>query len=171
MDDGVWQSASGRFAAADEERGKWELDTHLPENWVLQFDGLKFEAMPTPFRHLGFFPEQSPHWRWTQTAIHRFIKRYKKAPRLLNLFAYSGVASLHAAQAGAEVTHLDASKKAVAQAFRTEIYLAWQTRLFVLSPMMRCGLLQEKSAASENMMVFCLIRQNMGAGPKVRCGS
>ena len=118
LDDGVWQSASGRFAAADEERGKWELDTHLPENWVLQFDGLKFEAMPTPFRHLGFFPEQSPHWRWTQTAIHRFIKRYKKAPRLLNLFAYSGVASLHAAQAGAEVTHLDASKKAVAQAFR-----------------------------------------------------
>ena len=49
LDDGVWQSASGRFAAADEERGKWELDTHLPENWVLQFDGLKFEAMPTPF--------------------------------------------------------------------------------------------------------------------------
>ena len=67
LDEAVWQSASGRFAASDEERGKWELDRNLPETWVLEFDGLKFEAMPTPFRHLGFFPEQSPHWRWTET--------------------------------------------------------------------------------------------------------
>ncbi len=118
LDKSVWQSASGCFAASDEERGKWELDKNLPETWVLEFDALKFEAMPTPFRHLGFFPEQSPHWRWTETQIKRFIARYQEPPRLLNLFAYSGVASLHAAKAGAEVTHLDASKKAVAQAFR-----------------------------------------------------
>ena len=118
LDNAVWQSAYGHFAASDEERGKWELDRNLPETWVLEFDGLKFEAMPTPFRHLGFFPEQSPHWCWTETQIKHFMKCYKKPPRLLNLFAYSGIASLHAARSGAEVTHLDASKKAVAQAFR-----------------------------------------------------
>ena len=118
LDADIWNSASGRFAASDEERGKWDLDRNLPEQWVLEFDGIKFDAMPTPFRHLGFFPEQSPHWRWTEAQIHRFIGQYDRPPRLLNLFAYSGVASLHAAKAGAEVTHLDASKKAVAQAFR-----------------------------------------------------
>ena len=118
LDKGVWDSASGRFSASDEERGRWELNKNLPEKWELGFDGLTFEAMPTPFRHLGFFPEQSPHWRWTAEQIKRFIDHYKRPPRLLNLFAYSGIASLHAAKAGAEVTHLDASKKAVAQAFR-----------------------------------------------------
>ena len=118
LDKAVWQSASGRFAASDEERGKWELDKHLPASWPLGFDGVRFEAMPTPFRHLGFFPEQSPHWLWTAEQIGQFKTAYNRPPRLLNLFAYSGVASLHAARAGAEVTHLDASKKAVAQAFQ-----------------------------------------------------
>ena len=118
LDKAVWQSASGRFAASDEERGKWELDKHLPARWSLGFDGVRFEAMPTPFRHLGFFPEQSPHWLWTAEQIGQFKTAYNRPPRLLNLFAYSGVASLHAARAGAEVIHLDASKKAVAQAFQ-----------------------------------------------------
>ena len=118
LDKAIWQSASGRFAASDEERGKWELDKHLPASWPLGFDGVRFEAMPTPFRHLGFFPEQSPHWLWTAEQIRQFKTAYNRPPRLLNLFAYSGVASLHAARAGAEVTHLDASKKAVAQAFQ-----------------------------------------------------
>ena len=54
LDKAVWQSASGRFAASDEERGKWELNKHLPASWPLCFDGVRFEAMPTPFRHLGF---------------------------------------------------------------------------------------------------------------------
>ena len=81
------------------------------------FEDIKFTALPTPFRHLGFFPEQSPNWQWTAKKIKAFIKKTSRAPKLLNLFAYSGVASLHAAAAGAEVTHLDASKKAVALAF------------------------------------------------------
>ena len=118
LEKAVWQSASGRFAASGEERGKWELDKHLPVSWPLGFEGIRFEAMPTPFRHLGFFPEQSPHWLWTAEQIRQFKTAYNRPPRLLNLFAYSGVASLHAARAGAEVTHLDASKKAVAQAFQ-----------------------------------------------------
>ena len=74
-------------------------------------------ARPTPFRHFGFFPEQAAHWNWCAEKIQQFQKKHDRFPRILNLFAYSGLASLHAATAGAEVTHVDASKKAIAQAF------------------------------------------------------
>ena len=117
LDKQDWAAADGVFVAGADEKGKWQLSEGLPASWVLSFEGVRFAAMPTPFRHLGFFPEQSPHWQWTATKIKAFRVAHKRPPKLLNLFAYSGVASLHAAAAGAEVTHLDASKKAVAQAF------------------------------------------------------
>ena len=120
-----WALADGIFAPeridnheeTQEGRGRWQLSPALPESWEMSYDTMRFKAMPTPFRHLGFFPEQSPHWLWTAEKIAAFRLRYDRPPRLLNLFAYSGLASLHAAQAGAEIIHLDASKKAVAQAF------------------------------------------------------
>ena len=113
-----WASADGVFTTGStEEKGRWLLSDRLPTSWSMEFEGIKFTALPTPFRHLGFFPEQSPHWQWTAEKIKAFTTRYKRAPKLLNLFAYSGLASLHAAAAGGEITHLDASKKAVAQAF------------------------------------------------------
>lgn len=112
-----WAAADGVFTAGTEEKGKWQVADSLPASWEMCFEGVRFTALPTPFRHLGFFPEQSPHWQWTATQVSSFIAEHNRPPKLLNLFAYSGVASLHAAQAGAEVTHLDASKKAVAQAF------------------------------------------------------
>lgn len=113
----IWDKAEGVFAPSGEDKGQWQLKTHLPERWEMQFEHLRFYALPTPFRHLGFFPEQSPHWQWTAEKIKRFITLYGRAPRILNLFAYSGLASLHAAHAGAEVTHIDASKKAIALGF------------------------------------------------------
>jgi len=116
----VWDAADGVFLASSEDSeqgGKWHLKPHLPASWELGFETVRFAAMPTPFRHLGFFPEQSVHWQWCAAQIKAFIAKHNRAPRILNLFAYSGVASLHAAAAGADVTHLDASKKAVAQAF------------------------------------------------------
>ena len=120
MPQSLWDAADGVFLASaedSEQGGKWQLKPHLPDSWELGFETVRFAAMPTPFRHLGFFPEQSVHWQWCAEQIRAFIKLHKRAPRILNLFAYSGVASLHAAAAGAEVTHLDASKKAVSQAF------------------------------------------------------
>ena len=125
LDDSEWSHVDGIFASdrsddndeASDGRGRWKLSPALPESWEMSYEDLRFVAQPTPFRHLGFFPEQSPHWLWTADQIKAFRSRHQRAPRLLNLFAYSGLASLHAAQAGAEVTHLDASKKAVAQAF------------------------------------------------------
>ena len=116
----VWQHADGHFITSEqdsEKGGSWRLNSSLPENWQMQFEDIHFFAMPTSFRHLGFFPEQSVHWQWCALKIKDFIEIHNRPPRILNLFAYSGIASLHAAHAGAEITHIDASKKAVQLAF------------------------------------------------------
>ncbi|ADE39639.1 class I SAM-dependent methyltransferase [Candidatus Puniceispirillum marinum] len=122
LDESAWK-ADGVFVASHSETdsgegGGWKLQNSLPDNWLINYQNLRFFARPTPFRHLGFFPEQAAHWDWCAEAIkQRLISQPDSRPRILNLFAYSGVASLHAAAAGADVTHLDASKKAVAYAF------------------------------------------------------
>lgn len=120
----VWHNISGKFISSsstnnDEIVGKWSLDKNLPEKWEMHFENLKFFATPTPFRHLGFFPDQSPHWLWAAKKIKLHQQLFsKQIPiKLLNLFGYSGVASLHAAANGATVTHIDASKKAINFAF------------------------------------------------------
>ena len=111
-----WDKANGIFIPSHgEEGGKWKLSSKMPERWLISYDGLTFNAMPTPFRHLGFFPEQAIHWKWCANLIKK--RQFKHKPRILNLFAYSGIASLHAAKAGGEVTHVDASKKAISLAF------------------------------------------------------
>ena len=98
------------------ESGGWHLSKNLPNSWQMRYQGLCFLARPTPFRHLSFFPEQSAHWNWCAEKIQQFQQKHNRQPRILNLFAYSGLASARCA-AGAVVTHVDASKKAIAQAF------------------------------------------------------
>ena len=123
LDDAEWQKADGEFVAssanknADDDGGKWKLSPNLPQEWPLHYDGIRFMAMPTPFRHFGFFAEQSAHWQWCGERCRDFSRQFGRPLKLLNLFGYTGVASLHAAQNGAEVTHVDSSKKAIAQAF------------------------------------------------------
>jgi len=77
--------------------------------WEMSYKDMKFIVSPTPFRHLGFFPEQASHWDF----IEEKIKNSKRKIRFLNLFGYTGIASLFALRAGAEVTHLDASKQSI----------------------------------------------------------
>ena len=120
----VWNNTSGKFISSsstdnDQIVGKWSLEKNLPDKWEINFENLKFFATPTPFRHLGFFPDQSPHWLWAAEKIklHQQLFSRKTPPKILNLFGYSGVASLHAAANGATVTHIDASKKAINFAF------------------------------------------------------
>ncbi len=120
----VWNNTSGKFISSsstdnDQIVGKWSLEKNLPDKWEINFENLKFFATPTPFRHLGFFPDQSPHWLWAAEKIklHQQLFSKKTPPKILNLFGYSGVASLHAAANGATVTHIDASKKAINFAF------------------------------------------------------
>ncbi len=102
--------ADARFdaKAGDDDRGNWNLiNPAAPEAWPMQWRGLQINARRTPFRHLGLFQEHSVHWQFAQDRIRSSGRKI----RLLNLFGYTGMMSLAAAQAGAEVTHLDASPK------------------------------------------------------------
>jgi 23S rRNA (cytosine1962-C5)-methyltransferase len=100
------------------KRGRWRASTHAPEvargahaSWTVAFGDVRCILRPTPFKHLGLFPEQATNWRWIETRRRELeIER----PRLLNLFGYTGTASLVAARAGFAVTHVDASKTSLA---------------------------------------------------------
>jgi 23S rRNA (cytosine1962-C5)-methyltransferase len=109
LPDAVWANADAVFVGdSEDDKGRWRFKGQSFETWETALRGVAFLGRLTNFRHLGFFPEQVPHWDWMQAEI-----RKRKRPKVLNLFAYTGVASLLAADAGAEVTHLDASKKAI----------------------------------------------------------
>ncbi|MBA2125370.1 SAM-dependent methyltransferase [Hyphomicrobium methylovorum] len=107
-----WMKAHAAFSASgeDDEKGKWRVDKPVPDQWPVKIGGLTVLCRLSGLWHLGLFPEQDPHWRWIK---ERLATSKSKPPRVLNLFGYTGAASLIAAQHGAEVTHVDASKKAV----------------------------------------------------------
>ena len=108
----VWDTADAVFDPSDEEdAGRWKLKGKPPEAWPLGWGDVKFNGRLTNFRHLAFFPEQAANWEWLDGAVRR-----ARQPKVLNLFGYTGVASLVMAAAGAAVTHVDASKRAVAWA-------------------------------------------------------
>ncbi len=109
-----WDKADAVFSGEDdEEKGRWRTNKPVPECWPVKLSNVTMLCRLASFRHLGLFPEQLPHWEW-------MLKRLREVPdgppRVLNLFAYTGAASLLAAAAGAQVTHVDASKKAIAWA-------------------------------------------------------
>ena len=106
----TWAEADAVFDPTDEDdAGRWRLSSPVPDIWPLASKNARFNARLTPFRHLAFFPEQGANWQFVDERI-----RKRSAPmRVLNLFGYTGVASLVASAAGASVTHVDASKKSV----------------------------------------------------------
>jgi 23S rRNA (cytosine1962-C5)-methyltransferase len=86
--------------------GGWEFHKPLPESWEIQYKDLRFKITPTPFKHTGLFPEQAINWDWMRERV-----RMAKAPQeCLNLFGYSGGATVALAKEGARVSHVDASK-------------------------------------------------------------
>ena len=104
----MWKNVDGKFWSSKVgAKAGWKMETKIEEKWEMQYKGIKFFASPTPFRHLGFFPEQASHWDFIENSIKSSDRKIK----FLNLFGYTGVASLFALRAGAEVTHLDASKQ------------------------------------------------------------
>jgi 23S rRNA (cytosine1962-C5)-methyltransferase len=105
-----WNQAHAFFLPAPEENGgHWQFRKQVKERWSMSYRDLKFWVQPTNSRHLGVFPEQACQWDWIQNQI----TRAGRPLRVLNLFGYTGLASLAAARAGAEVTHVDASRKVV----------------------------------------------------------
>jgi 23S rRNA (cytosine1962-C5)-methyltransferase len=105
-----WQDVDAIFQPTSEESGgKWQYKKHIEPEWEMHYHDLTFLARTSNSRHLGVFPEQATHWDW----ISKQISISQNPVSVLNLFGYTGIASLAAAKAGASVTHLDASKKSV----------------------------------------------------------
>lgn len=111
-----WENVDGVFhASIGGSKAGWKMNSKI-EKFVLSFDDIKFYALPTPFRHLSFFPEQASHWKFIEDKIKEARSAKGGQVKFLNLFGYTGVASLVALSAGANVTHLDASKQSLAWA-------------------------------------------------------
>jgi 23S rRNA (cytosine1962-C5)-methyltransferase len=105
-----WQSADAiMIATQGEHGGYWEFNRPIKQPFTITYKGLKCEINLSKSRHIGVFPEQASHWDW----IEEQIKKANRPLRVINLFGYTGMATAAAAQAGAEVTHVDASKHAV----------------------------------------------------------
>ncbi len=92
--------------------GRWEYFNNIPAQWTISWQGLKFIIKPMGFKHTGLFPEQAANW----AEMMKLIKNAKRPIKILNLFAYTGGASVACAKAGASVTHIDASKGMVERA-------------------------------------------------------
>ena len=111
----AWDQADAVFDPTDEEdAGRWKFRGKPVEAWPLAWGDVRFNGRFTAFRHLAFFPEQAANWTWLDAAVRAAALNARGGqPKVLNLFGYTGVASLVMAAAGAAVTHVDASKKAV----------------------------------------------------------
>lgn len=105
-----WQKADARYERSGKE-GRWHAGKQVPNEWPITFGGFTFLIRPTSFKHVGLFPEQLANWQWVEKKL-KAQSSPLEAPKVLNLFAYTGGATLAAAEAGAEVTHVDASKTA-----------------------------------------------------------
>lgn len=105
----AWAQADATFEPSDEdEAGRWRFRDDIPESWPLAWRDVRFLARFTAFRHLAVFPEHAANWEWIADRLAG-----RPGAKMLNLFGYTGIASLAAASAGAAVTHVDASRRAV----------------------------------------------------------
>ncbi len=108
-----WDPDGEFMPASDEDGGgRWTYDRPVPkEGWPLRWNEVTFQASCTPFRHLGFFPDMAPVWSWMREQVAGMDR-----PAVMNLFGYTGVGTLAMSATGAEMVHVDASKKSVAAA-------------------------------------------------------
>ena len=105
-----WKNRNGHYHRSPKGGGEWEF-FDLPEEWTIGYQDLTFRLKPFSFKHTGLFPEQAVNWNWFSSIIKEAVRRDPgRQIRVLNLFAYTGGATLAAAGAGAHVTHVDASK-------------------------------------------------------------
>ena len=101
----LWKTADAHYHRSSSGGGKWEYRKEIPEQWVVRYKNLAFNIKPMGFKHTGLFPEQAVNWDYMMDKIST-----RKGAKVLNLFAYTGGATVACAKAGAAVTHVDASK-------------------------------------------------------------
>lgn len=102
----AWEEVDALF---DKEKEQWIRKTDIPEKWLIRYEDLSFWAKLSPFKHTGVFPEQVLQWKWMKEKMAAADREL----HVLNLFAYTGIASLVAASTGARVTHVDASRPSI----------------------------------------------------------
>lgn len=121
LPESIWNKADAIFI----RKGKttdWKKRKDLPEDWKINFGGLQMEIQTTTFKHTGLFPEQLSNWIWMEDKLKAESKKSKdRKLKVLNLFGYTGGATLVCARAGGEVVHLDGSKLSIAWARRNQI--------------------------------------------------
>ncbi len=115
----TWNKADAVFIRKGKEV-EWKKKATLPESWSIDFGQLTFEIRPTTFKHTGLFPEQLENWTWMGRKIRNALKAEDRPIKVLNLFGYTGGASLACAKSGAEVCHVDGSKMAIAWARKNQ---------------------------------------------------
>ncbi|MES2201969.1 MAG: class I SAM-dependent methyltransferase [candidate division FCPU426 bacterium] len=103
---GAWSSAQGVYHRDEKGGGHWEFKKKPPESWTLKYRDLAFKVRPTDFKHTGLFPEQASNWDW----MAEKVAEAKRPIQALNLFGYTGAATVALAKAGASVAHVDAAK-------------------------------------------------------------
>lgn len=101
-----WESANARYNRSSSGGGGWKYNKKMPENWQIKYKDLTFNIKPMGFKHTGLFPEQAVNWDW----MIEKIKNAKRDIKVLNLFAYTGGATVACSYAGASVCHVDSSK-------------------------------------------------------------
>lgn len=106
--DSFWEKADLKFIR-EKNKTKWIIKNGVPSSWKISYGDCTFSIRPTSFKHIGIFPEQISNWKW----MERIITNEEQKPSVLNLFAYTGGATMACAKAGAEVCHVDGSKSAV----------------------------------------------------------
>lgn len=105
-----WGQAHARYVRSKSGGGHWEQFQKLPPVWEISWQGLTFRLKAMGFKHTGLFPEQAVNWQFAMEKIAARRKETGKAPKVLNLFGYTGAATLACLKAGAEVCHVDASR-------------------------------------------------------------
>lgn len=102
----LWRNAHARYHRSNKGGGSWEMYKKVPQSWSIKYQNLKFNVKPMGFKHTGVFPEQAVNWDWASEKI----KKENRPLSILNLFGYTGCATLACMDAGAKVCHVDASK-------------------------------------------------------------
>ncbi len=110
-----WKEKADAFFERSSKNAKWQYKENVPKSWNIEFGGLTLKISPTAFKHTGLFPEQLSNWKWMADRILNHESRITNSEiKVLNLFGYTGGATLACAKAGALVTHVDASKTSIA---------------------------------------------------------
>lgn len=161
-----WQRAGVEFIEPRPGKGKWVGPQVKQEAWQISYDSLVFELRLTPFKHVGLFPEQFSQWLWLHDLIAREQPRRTEPIRVLNLFAYTGAATLFAAKAEAHVVHIESSRSTIAWARRNQELSGLQNAKIRWIPEDASTFVQRELERGNQYDIIILDPPAYGLGPK-----